>query len=208
MTVETTIYTVRHAHTEYNAQKRYAGAIDVPLSEEGIRGARQASAKLGEARFDVVITSTLRRAIQTAHLLVGESVPSVQSELCNERNYGVFEGLTWDEVQKLEPPVLFIEVGNDLHSVNPPGGEPFEDVWDRAKKFRRFLFQEYKGSNILVVSHGAFLQMLHGVFRGLSCIESLAVAPANLELASFRFSGDGLVEEKTVALADTEKESW
>ena len=122
MTVETTIYTVRHAHTEYNAQKRYAGAIDVPLSEEGIRGARQASAKLGEARFDVVITSTLRRAIQTAQLLVGEGVPTVQSELCNERNYGVFEGLTWPEVQKLEPPVLFIEVGNDLHSVNPPGG--------------------------------------------------------------------------------------
>jgi broad specificity phosphatase PhoE len=208
MTVETTINTVRHAHTEYNAQKRYAGAIDVPLSEAGIRDARQASAQLGGARFDVVITSTLRRAIQTAELLVGESVPSVQSELCNERDYGVFEGLTWEEVQKLEPPVLFIEVGDDLHSVNPPGGEPFEDVWDRAKRFRRFLFQEYAGSNILVVSHGAFLQMLHGMFRGLSCIESLAIAPTNLEMASFRFSGDRLVEEKTVTLANAERQSW
>lgn len=208
MTVETTIHTIRHAHTEYNAQKRYAGTIDVPLNEHGIRDAHQACAMLDGARFDVVVTSTRKRSIQTAQILVDDGVPRTESALCDERNFGVMEGLTWDEVQHLEPPVLFIEVGDDLHSVNPQGGEPFEDVWNRAKQFGHFLFEEYGGSNILVVSHGVFLQMLHGVFRGLSCIESLGVYPANLELASFRFSGERLVEEKTVRLGGADKVSW
>jgi broad specificity phosphatase PhoE len=208
MPVETTIHTIRHAHTSYNAEKRYAGTIDVPLNDAGIRDARQVSAKLVGLRFDVVVTSALRRTIDTAHLLLDGTVQSVQSELCNERNFGVMEGMTWDEVQNLDPPVLLIEVGNDLHTVNPKGGEPFENVWQRAKRFRRFLLREYRGSSILVVSHGVFLQMFHGVLRGLSCIESLAVYPATLELYTFRLSGDCLVEERAARLTGAEEVKW
>ena len=208
MPVETIIVTIRHAHTRYNAEKRYAGTIDVPLSEKGIREAREASARLAGIAFDVVITSTLRRSIDTARLLVGESTPLVQSALCNERNFGSLEGLTWDEAQSLDPPVLFIQVGNDRHSVNPRGGEPFEAVWERAKKLRRWIFREFKGTKILIVSHGVFLQMFHGVLRGLSCIESLAAYPSSREFTIFRFSGQRLAEEKTVWLEGTEEVQW
>jgi len=206
MTLETRIHTLRHAHTSYNAERRYAGTIDVPLNEAGIRDAQEASARLAGLRFDVVITSTLKRTIETAHHLFDGSVPLVQTELCNERNFGAIEGLTWDEVQNLDPPVLFIEVGNNLHSVNPNGGEPFEDVWQRAKRFRHFLFSEYRGSSILVISHGVYLQMFHGLLRGLNCIESLSEYPANFELVTFRFSGKRLMEEKAVRLIDRAKE--
>ena len=208
MPIETTIYTIRHAHTQYNAEKRYAGTIDVPLSETGIRDARDAAAKLDGLSFDIVVASTLKRSIETAHIFVGDAVPVVQSKLCNERNFGVMEGLTWDEVQHLDPPVLFIEVGNDLHSVNPQRGEPFEDVWERARKFRRLIFKEYKGLSILVVSHGVFLQMFHGLLRGLSCIESLAVYPANLVLFRFCFSGSHLVDQTTYKLAEAQRPQW
>lgn len=208
MAIETTIYTIRHAHTDYNAEKRYAGTIDISLSQEGIVDARRASNKLADMSFDVVVTSTLKRSIETAQILVNDTVPIVSSELCNERNFGVMQGLTWHEVRKLDPPVLFIDVGNDLHSVNPQGGEPFEDVWDRAKGFRRFLFRKYKGSSILVVSHGVFLQLFHGLLRGLSCIESLGTYPSNLELASFRFSANRLLEQHTVKLATEEPMPW
>jgi 2,3-bisphosphoglycerate-dependent phosphoglycerate mutase len=206
--VETKINTLRHAHTQYNAERRYAGSIDIPLSEAGVRDAQAAANKLAEAGFDVVVTSSLKRAYQTAEILVGERVPIVRNKLCNERNFGVMEGLTWDDIQGLQPPVLLISVGNDLHTVNPQRGEPFEDVWERAKKFRRFLFREYKGKNILVVSHGVFLQMFHGVLKGLSCIEALAVYPSNLELARFHFTGEKLTEMKTIKLAGAEALHW
>jgi probable phosphoglycerate mutase len=208
MTIRTSISTLRHAHTQYNAERRYAGSIDIPISEAGARDAQQAAPKLAEIKFDMIITSKLQRAIQTARILIGDSTPIIQNELCNERNFGVMEGLTWEDIQTLQPPVLMINVGNDLHTVNPKGGEPFEDVWERAKRFRNLLFQAYAGANILVVSHGVFLQMFHGLLRGLSCIESLGVYPSNLELARFQFAGEQLVEEKVTRLLGSEPLKW
>jgi 2,3-bisphosphoglycerate-dependent phosphoglycerate mutase len=204
MKTKTEIYTIRHAHTSYNADKRYAGSIDIPLNDTGIQSARDASVRLAGYHFDIVVTSTLRRTIQTAELLVGDAVPSVQQKLCNERNFGILEGKTWDEVQRLDPPVMMINVGNDLHTVNPKGGEPFENVWERAKKFRRYLFKHHQGSSILVVSHGVFLQMFHGVLKGSTCIESLAVYPSNLVLYKFVFQGNQLVETHVTNLTPGE----
>jgi broad specificity phosphatase PhoE len=208
MSTTTSISTLRHAHTQYNAERRYAGSIDIPLSDDGMRDAQLAAPKLAEIKFDMVITSRLKRAIQTAEILIGNSTPIIQNELCNERNFGVMEGLTWEDVQCLQPPVLMITVGNDLHTVNPQGGEPFEDVWERARKFRQLLFQAYAGANILVVSHGVFLQMFHGVIRGLSCIESLSTYPSNLELTKFRFIGEQLADEKVTRLLGSEPLKW
>jgi broad specificity phosphatase PhoE len=137
------------------------------------------------------------------------NIPFIQSELCNERGFGIMEGLTWDDVQNIDPPILFIKVGNDLHSVNPMGSEPFEDVWARAQKFRAFIFEDHAGSDILIVSHGVFLQLFHGLLKRLSCIESLAFPyPAKLELNSFRFSGFSLVDEKKINLTDEKKVAW
>jgi len=200
MPAETLVHTVRHGRTAYNHDKRYAGSIDVPLSDDGVADCRRAAQKLAGRTFDVAVTSTLTQAVHTARLLVGERTRLVETPLCNERNFGILEGLTWDEVLKLDPPVLMIEVGGDLHTVDPKGAEPFEDVWERAKRFKRFLFERYRGRSVLVVSHGVFLQLFHGLLRGLSCIPSLASFPANLELARFRFDGDRLVEETIESL--------
>ena len=208
MPVQTTISTVRHAHTQYNSEKRYAGTIDIPLSKDGVKDAEKAASKLAKLDFGVVITSMQKRALETAEILVGDKVPIVRNSLCNERRFGVMEGLTWDDIQSLDPPILMIRVGHDLHTVNPKGGEPFEEVWERAKKFRRFVFDRYAGSDILVVSHGVFLQMFHGVLRGLNCIESLASYPANLELDRFRFIGRRLAEEDIVKLSDAVLFKW
>lgn len=207
MSIETVIHTIRHGHTKYNAEKRYAGTIDIPLSEKGIKDCQDASPKLANYTFDVIVASTMKRSIETANLLVPGHPTITQSALCNERRFGIMEGRTWDEIQKFDSPILMIDVGNDLHTVNPKGGEPFEDVWQRAKRFRNFLFKNYKGKSVLVVSHGVFLQMFHGVLKDSNCIESLAMFPSNLELASFYFSGSRLIEAITIKLnqASTER---
>ena len=197
---ETSITTLRHARTCYGADKRYAGTIDVPLSEEGERDCARASVGFAATNFDVVISSPQRRALDTARLLGCAASTLIECDLCRERGFGVMEGLTSEEVRSLDPPVLFVEVGNDAHSVNPRDGEPFEDVWMRARKFARLIFREYGGSSVLVVSHGVFLQMFHGVLRGSNCIESLSMYPGNLELATFRFSGHRLVAEELTTL--------
>jgi broad specificity phosphatase PhoE len=208
MATETRISTLRHARTEFNGERRYAGTMDVALSEAGVGDAQQAATVLKNAKYDVVVTSTLRRSYDTARIIVSDSIPIVKSRLCNERNFGIMEGLTWDDVQRLNPPVLMIRVGDDLHTVNPQKGEPLENVWQRAKRFRSFLLREFRGKNILVVSHGVFLQMFHGVLSGLSCIESLAEYPSNLELRCFSLCGNRRVEERVNLLAGNGDARW
>lgn len=208
MFIKTNIYTIRHGKTQYNSERRYAGTIDIPLSEAGIREVRDAAPKMDEYHLDVVITSTLRRTFETAKILVEGRVPIIRNKLCNERKFGVMEGLTWDEIQDLRPKILLIQVGNDLHTVNPKNGEPFEAVWERAKKFHRFIFRKFKGKDILVVSHGVFLQMLHGVIKGLNCIESLTIYPTNMECNQFHFNDECLIETKTEILSREEIVRW
>lgn len=206
MPVKTIIHTIRHGHTSYNTEKRYAGLIDIPLSSKGIEDCRNAAVRLAEYHFDVAVTSALKRSIETAQLILRANTPIVQSSLCNERHFGIMEGHTWDEVLKFDPPVLMIEVGQDRHTVNARDSEPFEDVWERAKRFRRFLFDSFEAKSILVISHGVFLQMLHGLFRGVSCIESLAKYPGNLELARFCFVDGRLASEQVEKLIRPEVE--
>ena len=208
MDANTIINTVRHGETAYNREKRYAGTIDVPLNENGISSTLDGSKKLRGIKFDIVITSTLKRSIQTARLLVGDDISLVKNHLCNERNYGKMQGLTEEEVELIKPKILYVNVGSVDHSVNPPEGEPFELLRERAVKFKSFIFENYEGSNILVVSHGIFLQQFHGLIQGKSCIESLRIVVPNLEMMSFHFKGPLLIREKSANLTDKEQSSW
>ena len=204
----TTIFTVRHAETDYSVQRRYAGTIDISLNKNGIKDTKEASKKLSGIHFDVVITSTLQRSIETAGYLLGPATKLVKHSCCNERNYGRMQGLTADEVKYLTPKVEFIEVGNDTHSLNPPEGESFEQLHKRAEELSEYIFKNYRGLSILVISHGVFLQQFHGLLRGLDWKQSLAENVTMLELHKFRFNGNVLVDESVLKLIDRNQVSW
>jgi len=99
-------------------------------------------------------------------------------------------------------------LGGVNHSFNPPQGETFEELRQRARQFYRFVFRGYQGLNVLVVSHGVFLQQFHGLIRGKSWIESLASYPPNLELTSFRLKASRLLGESSIKLSDRKEISW
>ena len=203
----TRILTIRHGQTVYNLEKRYAGSIDVPLNEKGIEDAENAAVNLKDYEFDIVITSMLKRAIQTAELLIaGRNIQIIQNKLCNERNYGKMQGLNYIEVEEIKPRILYFKLNNDFHSLNPPNGETFPALRRRAKLFSQFIFQNYIGSNILVVSSSAFMQQLHGIFRGTNCMESLRNDINNLGWTNFTFNGRKLIEEMTVNILRTKSE--
>ena len=197
----TRILTIRHGQTLYNLERRYAGTIDIPLNEKGIEEAGNAAIMLKEYELDIVITSKLKRAIQTAELLIaGRNIHIIQNKLCDERNYGKMQGLNYIEVEEIKPRILYLKLNNDFHSLNPPNGETFPALRRRAKLFSQFIFQNYIGSNILVVSSSAFMQQLHGIFQGTNCMESLRNEIHNLDCTTFTFNGRKLTEEMTVSL--------
>jgi broad specificity phosphatase PhoE len=205
----TSIYTIRHGETDFNRQKRYAGTLDVPLNQSGIENVHEARRKIEllGLKFDLVISSALRRSIDSALILSGD-IPLVRTALCNERDYGKMQGLTSEEVKALNPEILYMWVGGDKHSLNPPGGESFEILRSRAEQFFEYLMGHYANRSLLVVSHGVFLQQFHGFLLGKNWTDSLAIAVPNLEMASFQLAGRSLTYSETFKLTQREQNSW
>jgi broad specificity phosphatase PhoE len=94
---------VRHGETVGNSSIRYYGRTDVELSELGRRQMRAAGQWLrghfGAARFAPVIASPLRRAAEGAAIIAGSDRAIVQLKEFVEVDFGLFEGLTADEIR-------------------------------------------------------------------------------------------------------------
>ncbi len=184
--------TVRHGLTELNRDKRIGGLTDVPLIEEGRRQAREARQALDDAPFDVVVSSPLLRAIETAEIVTGvERAEIAIEEGCIERSFGEMEGLLASGVRERFPEVRYRRVGHVDYSLNPPGGESFEEMNERAGEFLDHLMRTQSGKRVALFAHENFLQQLHGVIRGLGPLDSLEQGILNCELNQFLLDGSG-----------------
>lgn len=189
---QTLFYTLRHGLTEVNRSRRTGGRLNVPLIEEGRRQAEEARANFEGTPLDVVISSSLRRAIETAEIVTGWPREKIVIEdLAVERSFGQIEGLTQDEVRERFPFVIYVPIDHIRYSLNPPGGESFEALRARARAFLKKVLGTYRGQRILVSSHQNFIQQIHGEVRGLDPFAALKYDVLNLELNQFHLDADG-----------------
>jgi broad specificity phosphatase PhoE len=131
----------------------------------------------------------MRRAIETATIMTGcPAADVVLDEECVERDYGALQGLPPDEVRRYADRVQYIEVGGIWHSLNPPGGESFEQVRRRAESFL-VRVRARPERTAIVFSHQTFLQQLHGLLDGLGVIDSLALDIRTLQVDRFELGG-------------------
>jgi probable phosphoglycerate mutase len=199
---ETLVSTVRHGLTELNRDKRVGGRLDVPLIPEGREQAEEARGVLAGTSFDIVVSSPLKRSVETAAIVAGVATEAVEiDELCTERSFGDMEGIDPAEVPTRYPEVRYLRIGHIGYSLNPPGGEPFPDLHGRARRFLDGLLKRHPGKRILVFSHQNFLQQLHGVLLGRGPIQSLEHDILNCGLNQFHLAADrSLLGHVTVQL--------
>lgn len=191
---ETLLMTLRHGLTELNRDKRVGGHTDVPLLEEGRRQAETARQAFAGTPVDAVISSPLRRAIETATIVTGLAADQLLLDpLCIERFFGRMEGLTRAEVEAQFPQVIYLQMGHIGYSLNPPGGEFYEVLRARAEQFLTQTLADHAGRRILVSSHQAFLQQVHGALLERDCFDSLRLDIFNLELHVFHLAADRLL---------------
>lgn len=161
------IYFIRHGETDWNKNGRLQGRVDIPLNEEGKKAALLTREGLKEVVFDVAFSSPLKRAYETAEIiLTGRNVPIIKDERLREVGFGAYEGVKrseWDEnIQNFFARTeLYFPKGE---------GEHLEKVLEREADFLRELFgnDTYKDSTILVSTHGAALSGLLTVIKGNS----------------------------------------
>ncbi len=128
-------YVLRHGQTDWNLQMRLQGSTDIPLNDTGREQARHAAGLLTGHGLTKIITSPLSRAMETAGI-VGEVLglePVVDDRLI-ERNFGLFEGMTIDEVHKHRKEMRgFMNPKADLDGKHyPDNAEPLGEVIERV----------------------------------------------------------------------------
>lgn len=157
----TRILMVRHGESEWNAQGRWQGLADPPLSERGERQAAEASAALGV--FDGVWSSQLQRAAHTASIIcetIGVGPVQIEPRL-RETDVGPWQGLTAPEVEHGWPGYL---AGNR----RPEGFEDYDDAARRAMDGLQHISAVHEpGSQILVVSHSGVIRSLARALGGV-----------------------------------------
>ena len=162
---------LRHGQTTWNAERRWQGWADAPLSELGERQAVDAAAHLADAGFTRVCSSDLSRARRTAELIAGalgvDGHVFVDAGI-RERDVGAYSGRTNDEL-KLEYPDRFDpETGRALSIV---GGEEDGVLVERVVRALLGLVERFPTDELLVISHGGVIGTLErhlGIERGTS----------------------------------------
>jgi broad specificity phosphatase PhoE len=149
----TRVLLIRHGQSEWNAQGRWQGHADPPLSEAGEAQARLASYRLG--MFDAIHCSDLQRASHTAEIIAAQlGVGPVEvDDRWRERGVGEWTGLTRAEIDERWPGVMATHEW-------PDSFEPEDVVRDRALEALRHLYLTLGTAEALVVTHGGVIRIL------------------------------------------------
>lgn len=138
---------VRHGETDWNLQNILQGTSDIPLNETGRIQAKKSGSILINDHWDVIISSPLKRARETAeiinHIL---SLEIVEMDEFRERNYGKAEGKPLKEYSKMLP--------------NIPGLESHESVTERVSRGLEIIQKRYPAKNVIIVAHGAVINSI------------------------------------------------
>ena len=172
--LRTHLVLVRHGQTEWNAADRLQGRTDIPLNDAGREQAREAGRRLAAEPWDVLVSSPLGRAVETARLIgeeIGLAPAAVVKDLV-ERDYGHAEG---HPMGGLTEPEVTAMVG---------AGESAESVAERGLSALRALVQEYPGKRIVAVAHGTLIRLTLSALNGTPHprVPNCEAVPVDLEL--------------------------
>lgn len=158
------IYLTRHGETKWNLIGKIQGNLNSDLTEKGIESAEKLADRLKNIDFDVIYTSTQKRAVDTAEIISKGRIKIIETDDLKELAVGDWSGLYYEEIIK--------NYGEDFHDYtkNPHlyvpknGGETYENLERRLKKFLKDIIKDgYENS--LVITHGVTYMMLLNIIE-------------------------------------------
>jgi len=159
---------VRHGETAWNAELKFQGHTDVPLSQRGMEQAGSLARRLNNRKFTAFYASDLTRAIKTAEIVAAPHGLSVEPvPALREVNFGSWEGLTFKEIKE-----RFTELAQKWWD-NPldtpvPEGETLAELSLRVNgAVRRIVERHLDGQEVVVVSHGGPIRTIIATVLGL-----------------------------------------
>ncbi len=185
----TRVYLIRHGATQLSAEDRFAGAVDVLLSDEGRDQARRLGERLSTEKLAAFYSSPMRRTLETASLIAApHSLQVNRVEQFREIAHGRWEGRTRAEVER-DHAEEYSRWEHDPYTFAPVGGESGLEVTARALPALLRLVDQHPGDRIVVVSHKATIRLILSSLLGFDARnyrDRLDQSPAALNVLDFK----------------------
>ena len=191
----TTLILVRHGVTVHTETRKFSGGLgghNPGLTDEGRDQARATADWLAPLadEIDVVVSSPVRRTLETAEILAARlGTTFVTEDGLAEMEFGTWEGMTFAEVRESYPDDLQTWLGSV--DTGPGGGESLREVEKRVLTSLEQVLSEHAGHTVLAVTHVTPIQVLvtHAMGAPLESVHRMELAPASVTVLSFY--GDG-----------------
>ena len=150
----TKLILVRHAEAEGNIIRRFHGNTDSPLTENGHRQAKLAAERLADEPIDVIYTSDLQRAYQTAgYIAEAKNLPLHKVKALREIHGGDWEDMLWADLP-IKWPDAYRCWEETPHLLEMPNGETMKGFYDRLVGAVTDIVKKHPGKSICIVTHG------------------------------------------------------
>lgn len=185
----TRIFLIRHGSTVLAAEDRFAGSIDVELSDMGREQARALAERLADDAIVAVYCSPMKRTTETAAIVASpHGLTTIPREGLREIHHGRWEGLRRAEVEA-QFGKEYTAYEADPFTFAPEGGESGLSVMARALPVLREIVLAHEGATVAVVSHKATIRLLVASLLGLDARgyrDRLDQSPACLNILDFK----------------------
>jgi probable phosphoglycerate mutase len=204
MPLTTHVIIIRHGQSQGNAEGRFGGHTDTPLSPRGRKQAEATAKALASEKFDAIYSSDLPRAIETASPLAKLTGVSLETtDALRERSVGVMEGLTFEEAAEQHSEQYQALLRRDFEHVLL-GGESYRQTLDRASRQLDEAIEQHTGGRIALFAHtGTICILILHLMGALDApdLKPVWIATANCGIARFDLRDDDFV--RVLAINDT-----
>lgn len=153
------LYVVRHGETYQNIGKIMQGEMETSLDNNGIEQSLKLAEKIKNLNIDIVISSPQKRAYDTAKIIAPNHVIICDDRL-RSRDHGEFQGISRDKMN-------IKEYWNIKKNKQYKEAESVKDFENRIISLLNDIKQEYKGKNVLLITHSGICRILYYHFNGI-----------------------------------------
>ncbi len=206
LTTMTRVYLIRHGETDWNRDEICMGQMDIPLNERGRRQAERTAERLAPERLDVIYSSDLSRAVETAQIIARRQPHPpeiVRRRDLRELHYGHWQGYRFEDLRERFPEAFREDAPRhaDPLRFRPEGGESVQQLYERAVRAFREILAGHPGGTVAIVAHGGpirhivewVLQRGAPRFRDGEAFVSFGFAVSNCGITLIQQEPEGLV---------------
>ncbi len=185
----TELIVVRHGETVWNQVGKQQGQLDTELSELGVAQGRALAEALSNDPVDVMYSSDLGRAMQTAQIISERiALDIITDARLRERHLGTMQGMTMRQFEREHPEEYAHFRGGEADS-RLPGGESIRERYERSVACAEELAIRHPGQRLLIVAHGGVLNSFFRRAMGQDIASPRRFSLFNASINAFTITG-------------------